>query len=453
MQRLFLSLLFLGCYLPLAMAADILNPPVLSLETVNKQVTARWTAVDGATGYRFFFAPYPNATPINSFELTDTQITVELPETSAYYIAVAAFAGVQQSEFSNIEFFVVDKAYSAAKQATFQNILNDFAQQVTTAPAVLISIVNDDGSAWRGVRGVADVKTARAVQKTDNFEIGSITKTYIATLILQLMEDGKLNLEDKIVNYLPELTKLVVVNGQDYTNQVTIRQLVQHLSGIPDYVTDEVFAEYVSQKDSVQFTPELIFSLARRYSANSFIPGEKYAYSNTNYIILGMLIEKLTGKKVETVLRERIYQPLSLYHSSLKSYDSALGYTMHNYYGNEEMTQIHGSVAWTAGGIISNSYDLQRFFKAAVTGKLFQQSSTLNLVLNDSRKTDFSLGGFKVMFNNVYYMIGHTTGQFSAAAYLPNQKTTLIATVNQGDPSLEPILESYVQQLIFALLF
>jgi D-alanyl-D-alanine carboxypeptidase len=170
------------------------------------------------------------------------------------------------------------------------------------APGVLVQ-VRDRGATRTIVLGVAHDAPRRLVRDGDRFRIGSVTKTFVATVVLQLVTEGRIELEDKLDEWLPGL----VPDGEE----ITIRQLLAHRSGLFDYVEDErVFAPY-EQDPRHAWSPRALVELAVAHPS-PFRPVERYAYSSTNYLLLELIVERASGTSLERQLETRIVEPLGL---------------------------------------------------------------------------------------------------------------------------------------------
>jgi D-alanyl-D-alanine carboxypeptidase len=212
------------------------------------------------------------------------------------------------------------------------------------------------------VAGVADKATGQPMQPQDKVRIASITKTFTATVVLQLVAEGRLSLDDSVQKLLPG-----VITGHGYDPaRITVRQLLQHTSGIPDYVSSPGFLTPQSLARTRQ--PQQLVDLALRLGP----PVHGWLYSDTNYILLGMIIQKVTGQSPGTEISRRILEPLGLRDTSfpLTSTQIPAPYA-HGYYGPIDVTNLSNpSNPWTAGAIISTTDDVARFYRALLTGRL-----------------------------------------------------------------------------------
>ncbi|MGW9136217.1 serine hydrolase domain-containing protein [Streptomyces sp. NPDC055681] len=221
--------------------------------------------------------------------------------------------------------------------------------------------------------GVADVNSNAPVAPDSRFRIGSMTKPFVATVVLQLVGEHRLALDAPVARYLPDLLR-----GHDNDDRkITVRQLLQHTSGLPDYLTFLSPAEILEDPLAHHDTPDLV-NLALT-QPRTFKPGEGWRYSNTNYLIAGMLIEKVTGHPYGEEIRRRIIEPLHLRQTSVPGDTTAIdGPHPRGYVRPGEgaplmdLTAINPSIAGASGEMISSAGDLNRFLGALVGGRLLR---------------------------------------------------------------------------------
>ncbi|MEU5893839.1 serine hydrolase domain-containing protein [Streptomyces sp. NPDC047461] len=223
--------------------------------------------------------------------------------------------------------------------------------------------------------GVADTATGRAAGVRDRFRIASTTKAFVATVILQLVGEGRMSLDDSVERWLPGV---VSGNGND-GRDITVRQLLNHTSGLFNYTAD--FPAITSREGFeadryTTWTDEQLVKIAMRH-APDFEPGAKWAYSNTNYILAGMIIEKATGRTWQQEVTRRIVRPLGLRDTLTPDAQSRIpGPHLRGYSGFGEpgpaidVTDFNPTAAGAAGAMISTTGDVSRFFSALLGGRL-----------------------------------------------------------------------------------
>ena len=241
----------------------------------------------------------------------------------------------------------------------------------------------EDMAAWTReqdyCRPVLAIPTALRPQA--RFRVGSITKTFVATVVLQLVGEGRLSLDEPVGRRLPGL----LANG----DTITVRQLLNHTSGLFNYTEDPTVLQGLVQNRV--FTPRELVAIAETHPSTA-PPGTKWAYSNTDYIVAGLLVEAVTGHPVGEELRTRIFEPLGLADTSFPMTSGNIpGYHAHGYLSAAlvpagvvvspefvstpdgrllDMTELNPSWAWAAGAVISSAPDLSRFYRALMTGSL-----------------------------------------------------------------------------------
>lgn len=224
--------------------------------------------------------------------------------------------------------------------------------------------------------GVTDLQSREPVPVNGYYRIGSTTKTFVATVVLQLASEGKVSLDDPLGQHLPNV---IVGNGYDDT-VITVRDLLQHTSGIFDYNMDEVWFPFAEQavfeaRRFEHYEPAELVAVALAHQSK-FPPGNAYSYANTNYIVAGMLIEAVTGNIWAHEVEQRIILPLNLQHTLIPIDAQMPSPHANGYYQFEpnqplvDVTLLDPSAGGAGGAIVSTSADLMRFFSALLGGEL-----------------------------------------------------------------------------------
>ncbi|MGV9454809.1 serine hydrolase domain-containing protein [Streptomyces sp. NPDC003635] len=238
----------------------------------------------------------------------------------------------------------------------------------------------DHGRTWSATEGVGDLRTGKSRSARDRYRVGSITKTFVATVLLQLEAEGRLSLDDKVDRWLPGL-----VNGNGHDGaRITLRQLLNHTSGIYNYTDDEDFVRTYFLKDGFlehrydRLPPEDLVARAMTHKP-TFEPGTSWSYSNTNYVLAGMVIEKVTGHAYGDEVRARILDPLGMRATSVPGTRTGLPQPSSRGYSKlaetaegktYDVTKLSPTLAYAAGEMISDSADLNRFYTALLKGRL-----------------------------------------------------------------------------------
>jgi len=230
--------------------------------------------------------------------------------------------------------------------------------------AVLVAREGDD--VLRLAAGTADTATGRPMRPELRFRAGSVTKTFVATVALQLVGEGALSLDDTVERWLPGL----VPGGA----AISVRQLLDHTSGLFDYTEDpRVLAPYLAGDLDFRWQPRQLVRIGVSHPP-LFPPGAAWSYSNTGYVLVGMIIEAATGHRLEGELQRRIFRPLGLGATSFATGSTidgphAQGYTDLGS-GLADITVLSQSWAWAAGAVVSTADDLATFVGALMGGRL-----------------------------------------------------------------------------------
>jgi D-alanyl-D-alanine carboxypeptidase len=249
------------------------------------------------------------------------------------------------------------------------------------SPGALV-YVRDAKGARVGTAGYANLRTRERLRGDHAFRVGSITKTFVATVVLQLVAEGVVRLDDSVEQWLPGL----VPNGR----AITVRQLLNHTSGIYNYTDDPAVIRSLARNPLANWTPAALVQVATAHRP-LFAPGTSWSYSNTGYILLGLVVEKATGQPLAGELRRRVFEPLALTRTSLPEAPTLAPPFARGYLppGNglvatprgrpRDVTAWSPSWAWAAGALVSTAADLARFYAALVRGELLAPAQLAEL--------------------------------------------------------------------------
>ncbi|UKY54666.1 serine hydrolase domain-containing protein [Streptomyces inhibens] len=261
-------------------------------------------------------------------------------------------------------------------------------------PAALAATVDRDGRARNYTAGVADLKTKAKVPVDGQVRAGSNTKTFTATVVLQLVGEGKVNLDAPIEEYLPNLVRGEGIDGRN----ITVRQVLQHTSGLPNYTNFMLDAVFGKGRHTY-YQPRALLDTALAHKAE-FAPGTSWSYSNTNYILAGLLIEKVTGRPLAEQITKRIIDRIGLRHTYFPDVGDENIREAHpqGYHATkpgaplEGVTELDPSWGWAAGQLISTPSDLNRFFSALIGGKLLKPAELAQMRTTVKVPDDFDAG-------------------------------------------------------------
>jgi D-alanyl-D-alanine carboxypeptidase len=236
-------------------------------------------------------------------------------------------------------------------------------------PGVTLEVTGPACGRWIGTSGVANLETQQPMPRHPAYRIGSITKTFTATVVLQLVAERKVELDAPIERYLPGLIRQ---NGYD-GRRITVRQLLQHTSGLPDYT--ETLADDLDSWRFRHAEPSELIAIALGMPP----PDQPWHYSTTNYIVAGLLVEHVTGNSFDRELERRIIRPLHLRDTYWPGDEVTIrGIHPRGYYPVEEngsivlkdFTELNPTWAGAGGAVISTNADLNRYFDALLSGRL-----------------------------------------------------------------------------------
>ncbi|MGZ6219667.1 MAG: serine hydrolase domain-containing protein [Syntrophales bacterium] len=322
--------------------------------------------------------------------------------------------------------------------------------------------MKSDGSfSWSGAAGIASQDGQVPMTKDTPIYIASITKLYTATVIMRLYKKGALSLDDPMSRYLSKelIQGIHVYKGKDYSYEITIKELLSHTSGIADYYTErpkggknlfELFLERPERSWTVDETIER----ARKDLRPNFQPGTDASYSDTNFQLLGKVIEAVTGKPLHIVYEDFIFRPLGLKHTSLIGRSEAQlapsAAPADIFYKDMNITKTRSNGAyWAEGGIVSTAAEMIIFLKALNEGRVVS-GETLKLMHNWHKlqfplqygygTMYFKLPRFISMVMKVPRLWGHSGSTGSFLYYSADLDLYMAGTINQTESQSKPFL-------------
>jgi D-alanyl-D-alanine carboxypeptidase len=276
------------------------------------------------------------------------------------------------------------------------------------APGAL-AFVRTPGGTTGVAAGFADLATRTPMHATDGFRIASVTKTFVATVVLELEAEGRLDIDEPVERRLSGL----VPNG----SAITIRELLNHTSGLFDYTEDEGHTQMVIADPERRWSPHELLSVAFAHPP-LFEPGTSWFYSNTNYVVLGLLVEAVTGRPLEQEVQARIIDPLRL-RATWFDVDPVIHDPFaHGYVGPHpglpiaagtllDITALlNPSFGWGAGNMSSNASDVTRFFVALLRGRLLPPPQLAEMTTGSAANSNYGLG-LKKMYTSCGIAYGH----------------------------------------------
>jgi D-alanyl-D-alanine carboxypeptidase len=289
---------------------------------------------------------------------------------------------------------------------------------------------------WTSSLGVSDLTTKAPFRPDDNMRVASITKTFTATAVLQLVKNGKLSLDDKLDQYIPGLP-----NGAE----ITIRHLLGMQSGLFDYAADEGFVQAFDADPTMTFRPQQVIDIVKAHGPK-FPPGTKTDYTDTNFVLLGLIIEKVTGRAAQDVITTDVIAPLGLTHTMFPT-DSTMPRPHPTSYAPSlsapgtalrVVNDVNPTVTWTAGAMVSRLEDLRVWARELTDGSLLTPQLQKERV--QARRFDnmpFNLGyGLGVtVLNDLVGHGGAIYGYSSIVFRLPQVDATFVVIGNASTNS------------------
>lgn len=352
------------------------------------------------------------------------------------------------------------KAATASFDADTVEKLDEILESAVTThglPGVMVSVSSTDGE-YTSAAGYADVDTKAPMTTELNHRIGSVTKTFVITALLRLVDAGKASLDDPISDY---------VDGVTDGNRITLRHLAGMTAGIADYSQNAEWVTGLLQDPLAAVEPLSLLEVVKDEPLH-FEPGSTFEYSNTNTVLIGLAIERITGEPLAEVVQNEVTEPLGLTQTFLPAANEfpsphAEGYTQQTLDGSEATaTDWNPSWGWAAGAMISNLEDLTRWVPALATGELLSpelQKERLTVTPFDAEdpESGYGLGVFRL--NGWIGHNGSLPGYKTVTIYLPEKEMTLVALVNSDidDKSdlvsalLTPITELLTPQSVYTM--
>jgi D-alanyl-D-alanine carboxypeptidase len=323
----------------------------------------------------------------------------------------------------------------------------DCARVQMGAPAALVAVGFPDGRLVQIASGLAQLEPRREAGPGDPIPVGSVTKLFTATLVLQLVSEGKLSLEQPLADFYPQFPN---------ANRITLRMLLEHRSGLANY-TDLGFKlppAVILLILAQQWEPERLAAECAQLEPLCE-PGAEFHYSNTNYILLGLIIERVTGHTYTEELHARIIDPLGLQDTCFAAAETPPANTLHGYAlvdgALRDRTLIENpSLGWAAGALVTTTADLDTFLRALFGGKLLPAELQAQMLAGTERGDGYGRYGLGVMqvdteLGPLWGHEGITLAYRGGAWYLPQRGITVIALTNLFDARVFPLYEAVAQ--------
>ena len=348
----------------------------------------------------------------------------------------------------------------------FQALVDSVVTEDDSIHGVALAVVSPTmGIEWEGAAGLADPEAGTPMTPANPVRIASNTKTYVATTVLRLAEQGKIDLDSAIARYLdPELSTLLESDGYD-PSAITIRHLLTHTGGLDDHGGAEEYTEAIVADPNHHWTPKEQIRCLVEWCEPLAGPGEVYSYSDTGYVLLGTIIENVTGQSLAEAVRGLVgFEKLGLdetWWEILEPMPEGAADRAHQYLGDLDVTgYLPYFDLYGGGGIATTMGDLARFHGAIFRGEVYSDPGTVDIMLStiegaavSPKATERSLppGAYRmgvwVLETEGYATYHHTGFWGTMAVYVPELDLTLAATANQNQlgPGFDEILVEVIR--------
>jgi D-alanyl-D-alanine carboxypeptidase len=314
-----------------------------------------------------------------------------------------------------------------------------------------IVLVRDANGTVRLTSGYAEATKKTPIRVGDRFRIGSLTKSFVSAVVLQLAAEGRLSLDDSVDQWLPGL----VPNGQ----AITIRQLLNMKAGLYDYPEDtRVESDFTNGNWAHRWKPEQLVRIAVSHKP-LFAPGKGWSYCNTCYVVAGLIVEKATGNTIGQELERRVFTPLGLRHTTFDTERQIAGRHVHGYVRDGarllDTTLLTPSWAWAAGAIVSTVDDVARFYRALFEGRLVgpRQLAEMKATVAAYSKTErygLGLARFGAPCGPLWGNGGDFVGFNSSAYGRADSSTQFVLFANLDEMSFTPRVQQALDRIYLA---
>ena len=334
--------------------------------------------------------------------------------------------------------FLLSGSGSAA--ATTTPALQDRLDAVvaTGVPGAILLVRKGDQTV-RLTSGYGELKTKAPIRASDRFRMGSLTKTFVSAVVLQLAGEGKLSLDDSVERWLPG----VVPNGE----AITLRELLNMKAGLYDYPDDpRIEAEFVKGNWAYRWKPRQLVEIALSHK-RLFVPGKEWSYCNTCYVLAGLIVEKATGHSIGAELKRRIFVPLHLDRTTFDTERRIVGHHVHGYYreGKQliDTSLLTPSWAWAAGAIVSTADDIADFYRALARGEvltpaLLREMKATVAAYSKTERYGLGLARFPSPCGTLWGNGGDIVGYNSSAYANETAERQYVLLVNLDEMSFTP---------------
>jgi D-alanyl-D-alanine carboxypeptidase len=309
---------------------------------------------------------------------------------------------------------------------------------------------------WAGAAGRLVQGSGRELRADDAFRAASVTKSVTAAVVVRLAGAGQLALDEPLAGQLaPEL--LDRWDALEGVPRATPRQLLGHTSGLHDYFQDDEFATRLRADPHHAWAPAELVDHAAAHGTPHFPPGEGFRYSDTGYVVAGILVENVTGRPLHAVYRELVFDPLGMDATWLEGHEPVRRREVaHHYAGELDMTTVSPTIDWAGGGLVTTAPDLARFVRGLWSGRIIESRGLEQLTRwtpdasfppgHAVRYDDYGLGMGRITVEGVQ-LIGHTGFIGAFAFHAPMYDAMLVGTHNASQVDRGPLVAALCREL------
>ena len=342
--------------------------------------------------------------------------------------------------FLLISFLIGNPVFSSGQQ----NLHKEFQKAIDgeiheNMPGILIHIESPDRNiSWSGASGYSEKESLSKMNPGQSFRIASVTKTFVASTILRLSEDNKLSLSDPVAMYISADHSDILTKGGYDVNKITIRHLLTHSSGLFDHAQTDQFMKTIFSEPQHVWTRTEQLQKATEWGLPIGQPGERFRYADTGYILLGEIIENITGKTMNDAVREELgMKKFGLKNTYIEGFRHVKRENrIHQYFSGIDTYNFNPSLdLYGGGGFLSTSRDLAVYFQNLFNNNVYRNESTLDTMLlpvryNEKPSMDYRKGMYMININGMD-VYTHTGFWGTQVVYIPSMNTSIAVNYSQ----------------------
>ena len=312
------------------------------------------------------------------------------------------------------------------------------------------------GLVWAGAAGRLAREQGRSLRPDDAFRVASVTKSVTAAVAVRLAQDDKLALDGALRDQL-DAKLLERWRNWEALPRTTPRQLLGHTSGLPNYFGEETFFARVLRDPARAWEPVELVDHAAANATPDFPPGEGFRYSDTGYVVVGILLEQLIGQPLNEIYRDVVFDPLGMESTWLEGHEPPREREVASHYDGElDMTTLSPTIDWAGGGLVTTARDLSAFVRALWSGRILDSAGLAQLTRWTPgarfppgyalRYDDYGLGMGRIVVENVE-LVGHTGFIGAFAFHAPDEDAVIVGTHNQSKVDRWPLVAALCKEL------